>query len=49
MGAALANPPSVEEAEADNRAVNTMLRALRANVPESLCLDAFCLSICEKA
>jgi DNA polymerase III subunit delta' len=48
MDALLAKPPSVEEAEADNRQVAILIRALRANVPESLCFDAFCLAICEK-
>ncbi len=48
MDALLTHPPSIEETEADNRQVAILLRALRANVQESLCLDAFCLAICEK-
>ena len=40
--------PRLEEAEEDNLAVSTFLRALKANVPEELDLAAFALQVCRK-
>ena len=40
--------PTIEEAEEDNLAVGTFLRALKANVPEELDLAAFALQVCRK-
>lgn len=40
--------PTPEQAEEDNAAVATFLRALRANVPEELDLAAFALQVCRK-
>lgn len=39
--------PSTLEAEADLRFVETLIRSLRAKLPEDLCLDAFTLELCE--
>lgn len=38
-------PPSPDEADEDLRFVERLLRALRANLNESLALDAFCLAV----
>lgn len=40
--------PSMPEAAAALRAVQKLKDGLRYNLPETLCWDAFCLSICEK-
>jgi|GEM_PF-4075972 len=39
--------PSTLEAEADLHFVETLIRSLRAKLPEDLCLDAFTLALCE--
>ena len=44
----LAKPPPLAEAEQDLRWTEEFIRALKANVEESLALDALCLAICEK-
>ncbi len=44
----LAKPPPQAEAEQDLRWIEEFIRSLKANVEETLALDALCLSICEK-